>query len=349
MKSKFDRDLLEGLEPYSSEVSISDGNLTRLHANELPWKNDAVIWALHDSLLSMPLNRYPEVTNSEIRNKIAEYIGFEKENVLVGNGSDEILDTIGKAFISPLDKVLIPSPTFSLYSSVTRVYSGVPIILSLNSDYTLPVEKIITEAKNAKIAIICSPNNPTGIAYPDEEIRPILDTGMLVILDEAYSEFSGHSGLGLLNEYDNLIIMKTFSKAFGLAGFRTGYCVASETLIESMSKVMLPYNLNLISMKVVEMAIQHEDFMKDAVKKIKENRKYLYGAMKEIKGIKPIQSNANFILFEAENPRVIYEGLLKRNILIRYFEGKNYLRVSVGTYEECVKFISNLREILNVC
>lgn len=349
MKSKFDRDLLDNLEPYSSEVSISDNNLTRLHANELPWKNDAVVWALHDNLLKMPLNRYPEVSNSDIRKKIAEYIGFEKENVLVGNGSDEIIDTIGKAFISPLDKVLIPSPTFSLYSSIARVYSGIPIILPLNNDYALPVEKIISEAKNAKMAVICSPNNPTGVSYPDEEIKAILDTEILVILDEAYSEFSGHSGLGLLNEYDNLIVMKTFSKAFGLAGFRTGYCAGSEILIESMSKVILPYNLNLISMKVVEMAIQHEDFMKDAVKKIKENRKYLYGAMQEIKGINPVQSSANFILFEAENPKLIYEELLKKGILIRYFEGKNYLRVSVGTYEECVKFISSLREILNVC
>ena len=349
MKSKFDRDLLDNLEPYSSEVSLSDGNLLRLHANEIPWNNEAVILALHDKLLSMPFNRYPEVTNFGIRKRIADYIGFEKENVLVGNGSDEIIDTIGKAFISPLDKVLIPSPTFSLYSSIARIYSGLPILIPLNPDYTLPVQKIISESKSSKIAIICSPNNPTGVLYSDEDIKTILDTGILVILDEAYAEFSGHSGLHLLNNYDNLIVMKTFSKAFGLAGFRTGYCVASETLIESMSKVILPYNLNLISLKVVELAIQHEDFMSDVVKKIKENKKYLYGALKEIEGITPIPSSTNFILFEVQNAKNIYEELLKRGILIRYFEGKNYLRVSVGTYEECVKFISELREILNVC
>ena len=349
MKSKFDRDLLDNLDPYSSEISMSDGNLIRLNANELPWKNEAVVWALHDKLLSLPLNRYPEVTNSEIRKNIAEYIGFEKENVLVGNGSDEIIDTICKAFISPLDKVLIPTPTFSMYSTITKVYSGLPIIIPLNSDFTLPIEKIISESKTAKMAFICSPNNPTGISYPEEEIKAILDTGMLVILDEAYADFSGHSGLNLLNNYDNLIVMKTFSKAFGLAGFRTGHCVASETLVESMSKVMLPYNINIISIKAIELAILHEDFMVEAVKKIKENRKYMYGAMEEIKGIKPFPSSANFILFEAENSRTIYEELLKRGILIRYFEGKNYLRVSVGTYEECVKFISSLREILNVC
>jgi len=349
MKSKFDRDLLDNLEPYSSEVSLSDGNLLRLHANEIPWKNEAVILALHDKLLSMPFNRYPEVTNFGIRKRIADYIGFEKENVLVGNGSDEIIDTIGKAFISPLDKVLIPSPTFSLYSSIARIYSGLPILIPLNPDYTLPVDKIISESKSSKITIICSPNNPTGVLYPDEDIKTILDTGILVILDEAYAEFSGHSGLHLLNNYDNLIVMKTFSKAFGLAGFRTGYCVASETLIESMSKVILPYNLNLISLKVVELAIQHEDFMSGVVKKIKENKKYLYGALKEIEGITPIPSSTNFILFEVQNAKKIYEDLLKRGILIRYFEGKNYLRVSVGTYEECVKFISELREILNVC
>ncbi len=349
MKSKFDRDLLDNLEPYSSEVSLSDGNLLRLHANEIPWNNEAVILALHDKLLSMPFNRYPEVTNFGIRKRIADYIGFEKENVLVGNGSDEIIDTIGKAFISPLDKVLIPSPTFSLYSSIARIYSGLPILIPLNPDYTLPVDKIISESKSSKITIICSPNNPTGVLYPDEDIKTILDTGILVILDEAYAEFSGHSGLHLLNNYDNLIVMKTFSKAFGLAGFRTGYCVASETLIESMSKVILPYNLNLISLKVVELAIQHEDFMSGVVKKIKENKKYLYGALKEIEGITPIPSSTNFILFEVQNAKKIYEELLKRGILIRYFEGKNYLRVSVGTYEECVKFISELREILNVC
>ena len=349
MKSKFDRDLLDNLEPYSSEVSLSDGNLLRLHANEIPWKNEAVILALYDKLLSMPFNRYPEVTNFGIRKRIADYIGFEKENVLVGNGSDEIIDTIGKAFISPLDKVLIPSPTFSLYSSIARIYSGLPILIPLNPDYTLPVDKIISESKSSKITIICSPNNPTGVLYPDEDIKTILDTGILVILDEAYAEFSGHSGLHLLNNYDNLIVMKTFSKAFGLAGFRTGYCVASETLIESMSKVILPYNLNLISLKVVELAIQHEDFMSGVVKKIKENKKYLYGALKEIEGITPIPSSTNFILFEVQNAKKIYEELLKRGILIRYFEGKNYLRVSVGTYEECVKFISDLREILNVC
>lgn len=349
MKSKFDRDLLDTLEPYSSEVSVSDTNVIRLHANELPWKNEALLWTLHEKILEMPINRYPEVTNSYIRGRIADYIGFEKENILVGNGSDEILDTIGKAFISPLDKVLIPSPTFSLYSTVTRIYSGLPMMLPLNLDYSLPLDSILSESKNAKMIIICSPNNPTGVQYPDEEIKTVLDTGVLVILDEAYSEFSGHSGLHLLNHYDNLIVMKTFSKAFGLAGFRTGYCVASETLIESMSKVILPYNMNLISMRVIDLAIKHEEFMKDSVRKIKENRKYLYGSMQEIKGINPIPSSANFILFEAENPRMIYQELLKKGILVRYFEGKKYLRVTIGTYEECVKFINNLREILDVC
>jgi len=349
MKSKFDRDILSNLESYSSEVSVSGEDLIRLHANELPWKNEAVILALKESLPSMHINRYPEVTNSEIRQKIANYIGFETKNVLIGNGSDEIIDTIGKAFISPLDKVIIPYPTFSLYSTITKIYSGLPIMLPLNKDYAPPIKKIISEAKNAKIAIICSPNNPTGIAYTDEELKSILDTGILVILDEAYAEFNGHSGLELLNDYNNLIVMKTFSKAFGLAGFRTGYCVSSEILIDSMSKVMLPYNLNLASMKIAEYAIQHKDFMINSVKKIKENRKYLFGALKELDGVNPIQSSANFILFETENSKIIYEELLNRKILIRYFEGKNYLRVTVGTYEECVKFISSLKEILNAC
>lgn len=349
MKSKFDRDILGTLSPYSSEISISGDNLIRLHANELPWKNESVVTALNDYVPMIPSNRYPEVTNSEIREKIANYIGFKKENVLVGNGSDEIIDTIGKAFISPLDKILIPSPTFSLYSAISKVYSGVPIIVPLNKDFSLPVEKIVSEAKNSKIVMICNPNNPTGVLYPDDEIKSILDTGILVVLDEAYSEFSGHSSLNLLNHYDNLIVMKTFSKAFGLAGFRTGYCVASETLINSMSKVILPYNLNLISIKVVELAIEYNGFMKESVNKIKENRKYLYGAMQHLNGINPLPSSANFILFEAENPKEIYMSLLEKGILIRYFEGKNYLRTSVGTYEECVRLIDALREISNVC
>ncbi|KYC54241.1 MAG: Aspartate aminotransferase [Candidatus Methanofastidiosum methylothiophilum] len=349
MKSKFDRDLLDTLEPYSSEVSVSDTNIIRLHANELPWKNEAILWTLHENILEMPINRYPEVTNSYIRGRIADYLGFEKENVLVGNGSDEIIDTIGKAFISTLDKVLIPAPTFSLYSVITRIYSGLPIVLPLNLDYTLPLENILSESKNAKMIIICSPNNPTGVQYSEKEIKEILDTGILVILDEAYSEFSDQSGLHLLDHYDNLIVMKTFSKAFGLAGFRTGYCVSSETLVESMSKVILPYNMNTISMSVIDLAIKHEDFMKVSVRKIKENRKYLYGSMQEIKGINPIPSSANFILFEAEDPKMIYQELLKRGILIRYFEGKKYLRVTVGSYEECVKFITNLREIFDGC
>jgi len=348
MKSKFDREILDQLLPYASEVSISDGDLVRLHANELPWRNEAVMWSLRDSILDIPSNRYPEVTNSELRSKIAEYIGYKNENVLVGNGSDEIIDTIGKAFIEPLDKVLIPSPTFSLYSAITRVYSGVPIIIPLTSEYMLHMEKLLSEAKNAKIAIICSPNNPTGVLYPEDEIKALLDTGILVVLDEAYGEFSGYTGLPLINEYDNLIVMKTFSKAFGLAGFRTGYCVGSKTVIESMSKVILPYNLNMISTKTIEFAIDHADFMNEAVKRIIENRGYLFREMEKIKEVKLVPSKTNFILFEVENPRKIYEELIKRGILIRYFEGKKYLRVSVGTYENCIKFISDLKEILNV-
>ncbi len=224
-----------------------------------------------------------------------------------------------------------------------------PLLVSLNKDFSLPVEKIVSEAKNSKIVMICNPNNPTGVLYPEDEIKAILDTGVLVVLDEAYSEFSGHSNLNLLNHYDNLIVMKTLSKAFGLAGFRTGYCVASETLINSMSKVILPYNLNLISMKIMELAIENNNFMKDSVNKIKENRKYLYGAMQQLNGIDPLASSANFILFETENPKKIYESLLKKGILIRYFEGKNYLRTTVGTYEECVRLIDALKEIINVC
>jgi len=250
--------------------------------------------------------------------------------------------------------VLISEPTFALYRQVTTVLGGHVQSVPLRSDLQYDVAALLRciEETQPQVTIICSPNNPTGCTISDADLRTILEaTRGLVVIDEAYHEFAGHSAVPLLNDYENLVVLRTFSKAMALAALRLGYLLAAPSLVTEIRKAVLPYNLNAFSQTAAEVALEmYESELRPLVKRIVTERERLLGQISEIDGLEPVQSEANFMVVRsALPPQRVFTELIERDILIRdvshYPMLHDYFRFSVGTPEENNLLLQSLREI----
>ncbi|HCU3027500.1 TPA: histidinol-phosphate transaminase, partial [Clostridioides difficile] len=283
---------------------------------------------------------------------IIDYInisGVNKKNLLVGNGSSEIIDLIIHTFVDKDEVILSFSPSFSMYSIYSQINGSKFIGVESDENLVINIDNVIEKVKenNPKIVIVCNPNNPTGTILKREEIIKLLDsTNSLVVLDEAYMDFGEESMLSDVFKYDNLIVLRTLSKAFGLAGIRTGYMLSNSSLINSVEKVRPPYNLNSLSDFIATRALRNKDVVKAYIKEVKEEREVLYEEMIGM-GIKAYKSQANFILFYSEIEN-LSQKLIDRGVLIRKFGGKleNYYRVTIGDKEENSMFVGAIRDIL---
>ncbi|HGT1593644.1 TPA: histidinol-phosphate transaminase, partial [Clostridioides difficile] len=272
-----------------------------------------------------------------------------KKNLLVGNGSSEIIDLIIHTFVDKDEVILSFSPSFSMYSIYSQINGSKFIGVESDENLVINIDNVIEKVKenNPKIVIVCNPNNPTGTILKREEIIKLLDsTNSLVVLDEAYMDFGEESMLSDVFKYDNLIVLRTLSKAFGLAGIRTGYMLSNSSLINSVEKVRPPYNLNSLSDFIATRALRNKDVVKAYIKEVKEEREVLYEEMIGM-GIKAYKSQANFILFYSEIEN-LSQKLIDRGVLIRKFGGKleNYYRVTIGDKEENSMFVGAIRDIL---
>ncbi|HBY3341319.1 TPA: histidinol-phosphate transaminase, partial [Clostridioides difficile] len=275
--------------------------------------------------------------------------GVNKKNLLVGNGSSEIIDLIIHTFVDKDEVILSFSPSFSMYSIYSQINGSKFIGVESDENLVINIDNVIEKVKenNPKIVIVCNPNNPTGTILKREEIIKLLDsTNSLVVLDEAYMDFGEESMLSDVFKYDNLIVLRTLSKAFGLAGIRTGYMLSNSSLINSVEKVRPPYNLNSLSDFIATRALRNKDVVKAYIKEVKEEREVLYKEMIGM-GIKAYKSQANFILFYSEIEN-LSQKLIDRGVLIRKFGGKleNYYRVTIGDKEENSMFVGAIRDIL---
>ncbi|MDL0248877.1 histidinol-phosphate transaminase, partial [Clostridioides difficile] len=275
--------------------------------------------------------------------------GVNKKNLLVGNGSSEIIDLIIHTFVDKDEVILSFSPSFSMYSIYSQINGSKFIGVESDENLVINIDNVIEKVKenNPKIVIVCNPNNPTGTILKREEIIKLLDsTNSLVVLDEAYMDFGEESMLSDVFKYDNLIVLRTLSKAFGLAGIRTGYMLSNSSLINSVEKVRPPYNLNSLSDFIATRALRNKDVVKAYIKEVKEEREVLYEEMIGM-GIKAYKSQANFILFYSEIEN-LSQKLIDRGVLIRKFGGKleNYYRVTIGDKEENSMFVGAIRDIL---
>lgn len=295
------------------------------------------------------LNLYPDDNYTQLKEAIVNYIGCKIENISVGNGSSELLDLCVKTFVDTNELILSLDPTFSMYSIYAKIVNSRYIGAGEGNDFIINVDDVIKSIKenDPKLTIICNPNNPTGtIIKRDDVLRIVKSTDNVVIVDEAYMEFSNESVVDEIENYDNLIVVKTMSKAFSMAGIRTGYLIANEELVKTIEKVRPPYNLNSISALLATKALKQKDKMLSYVENLKVEREKIYEKLIDM-GVKAYKSGANFVFFSSKVDNLA-EKLIDNDVLIRKFGGKldNYYRVTVGSPKENEAFLDAMKKIV---
>ena len=337
------RDNIKALKPYSSardEYKDASSNMVFLDANENPYNNG--------------VNRYPDPQQSSLKNVLAQQKGVSKDNILLGNGSDEVLDLIFRAFCEPnRDNVITLPPTYGMYEVLANVNAVEVIKINLTDSFQPKVDDILDSSNQfTKILFLCSPNNPSGNSFNVKEVEKLLiNFKGIVVIDEAYIDFSEQqSWLKRLEEFPNLIITQTLSKAYGMAGIRLGICYASKEIILVLNKIKPPYNVNeLTQQKALERLSKPEDVLKE-IQNILQQRKWLVENLKNIAFVEIIYpSDANFVLVKVDNAAKRYDELIQKGIVVRNRTNQagceNCLRFTVGTTSENEKLIETLKTV----
>ena len=330
---------LETLKPYSAEENrwpIS------LDANESPVDMPPAIKAkVIEKLAALPFNRYPEISAQSLKTTIAAGFGLTAANVLIGNGSSEILEALCYAFGGEGRSIVYPSPSFSMYGIYAKLADSQPVPVALNDDYTLDADKLLAAAKTAAASVIllCNPNNPTGTVLPPEQIEyMVANTRSLVVVDEAYHEFYGKTSVNLLGKYPNVAIARTFSKAYGLAAARVGYLLAGEEIAQTIGKILLPYGVNALTLATAELVYTMRQEFAASLDVNKQERERMTKAFGAINGVKVYPSQTNFLLVKSDNAAAMVAKLNARNIGVRDFSTVpgliNCIRIGVGTPAE---------------
>jgi histidinol-phosphate aminotransferase len=350
MKKKFNinnliRANIKALKPYSSaRDEYKDANVSEmifLDANENPFDNG--------------VNRYPDPNQNNVKQLLSEIKGIDTRNLLLGNGSDEVLDLIFRAFCEPhKDNIITLPPTYGMYSVLANVNAVENKKVLLNKDFQPQVKQIIGAVdKNSKILFLCSPNNPTGNSFSEAVIKELLlKFKGLVVLDEAYIEFSAkESWLKNLDKYPNLVIIQTLSKAYGLAGIRLGACYASREIIAVLNTIKPPYNVNELTQQRAIKRLQEMDVIQNEVAQLVSERKRLHQELEccvcYIEKVYP--SDGNFLLIKVDDATKRYNQLLKAGVVVRNRTTEalceNCLRISVGICEENQILLNALKSI----
>jgi histidinol-phosphate aminotransferase len=308
----------------------------------------------YGSVIGNGLERYPSSSQEEVKKAIAKYRKLKKENVFLGNGSDEIIDLLIRCFCEPTkDEILICEPTFGMYKIYAQLNNVKVNTVPLNKvDFTFDVKLILKSiSKNTKILFICSPNNPTGTSISAEEIK-LLSKGFngLIVIDEAYIDFSDKkSALSLLKSISNLLVLQTFSKGWGLAGLRVGAAYASAEITSVLNKVRPPFNLSSLSQQLVESAIDASDDLESLLSKVKEQKKIASNRFTKFPFVKQVfPSDGNFFLMQVDDAEKLSAFLLKNKILISnrssLLNCENCVRISIGTKAEMNKLYKVLKK-----
>ncbi len=295
------------------------------------------------------LNVYPDDSYIDLKKAICNYVGCKTSNICVGNGSSELLDLCIKTFVDRDELILSLDPSFAMYCIYAKIFDTKYIGATSDDDFVINTDKVIDliKEKDPKVTIICNPNNPTGsMIKKDDVIRIIKSTDNIVIVDEAYMEFGDESVVEEIENYKNLIVVKTLSKAFSMAGIRTGYLIACEELVNTVEKVRPPYNLNSISAFLATKALEKKDKMIAYVKGIKKEREKVYKSLIDM-NIKVFPSGANFLFFHS-NIKNLEDKLIREDVLIRKFGGKldNHYRVTIGSVDENNEFIKAMKKFV---
>ncbi|WP_422859843.1 histidinol-phosphate transaminase [Flagellimonas sp. S174] len=339
----FVRESVKGLKPYSSarDEYVSDGTeMIFLDANENPYENG--------------VNRYPDPQQRTLKTVLANQKNVSEQNILLGNGSDEVLDLLFRAFCEPgVDNVVTLPPTYGMY----KVLSGINAVenkeVLLTQDFEPEVDKILeTVDWKTKMVFLCTPNNPTGNSFSSAKIEAILNGfNGLVVIDEAYIDFSEQeSWLSRLLDFPNLVVTQTLSKAYGMAGIRLGICYASNQIIQILNKIKPPYNVNELTQQKALSRVNDNDAVTSEVDKILKEREVLIQELQRLEFVEKVYpTDANFVLAKVDDAEKRYQQLLDLNVVVRNRSSQplcnNTLRFTVGTPDENKKLIEVLTKI----
>ncbi|MBB4069396.1 histidinol-phosphate transaminase [Salinibacter ruber] len=333
-------------------VDMPEGIDVKLNQNESPFDLPAGLkQELLDAHAQVEMNRYPSEQPEALRHALAEYDGVDPDQILVGNGSNEITYTFGLAFLDPGDPVVLPRPMFSLYEKVMRLQEADLTIVPPQDDFGFDADALATAAAetDAVLTILTTPNNPTGLAMTLDELEQVVTASSgFVVIDEAYVEFNPEgTAIDLLEQHPNVLILRTLSKGFGLAGARLGYLLAHPAVVTELMKARLPFMVDRFAEQTALAVLRRPDLIEDRVSRIEASTTTLTEALQAMEGVEVVPSQANFVVFTTPLPAdTLQDRLADRGVLVRnmggYPELEGYLRVSAGTEEENNAFLDAL-------
>jgi histidinol-phosphate aminotransferase len=342
------RDNIEALKGYEPGFQPKQRDIVKLNTNENPFPPSPEVMKALARIDAEKLRRYPDPMGDEFRRAAAEVHGLAPENIMCSNGGDDLLTIAFRAFCDDGRAVAYPVPTYSLYPVLAKLQNCPAIEIPFDGEFNLPVKLTKT---NAALTVVCNPNAPSGSFISVGELASLADelSGALLI-DEAYVDFSEDNCLALVKDFGNVLILRSLSKGYGLAGLRFGYAIAQPELIAGLMKIKDSYNVDAVAIALASAAIKDREYFNKTTDQVKKARDWLTARLRDLKFDVPV-SHSNFVLAESKDRpgSEIYEKLVQRNIYVRYFQLpglENKLRITVGTNEQNEKLISALKDIV---
>ncbi len=336
-------------ETLDGKISVPVENIIKLDANENPYGCSPRVQKALAKFNQYHI--YPDDGQERLRKMLAGYAGVDASRIVAGGGSNTLIDLLERLFVDKGDEVINCTPTFGIYSFSTKICGGKLVEIPRKADFSIDVAGIKAAiTPRTKIIFIANPNNPSGTITSPNDIESLLTTRVPLVLDEAYYEFSRETAVPLLDKYDNLIILRTFSKWAGLAGLRVGYGLFPKAVADFLLRIKMPYNVNVAALVAVEESLKDKDYLMASVDKIIEERSRLFSALEKIQWLKVYPSRANYILCRVlkGEAKDLYNKLQAKGILVRYFDQapiKDCVRISVGKPEHTDALIKVLKQI----
>ena len=340
---------IEPTKVLSQRAELPSNKIIKLDGNENPYGCSPKVY---QALADYPYyHNYPDPEQTELRTALEKYTGLGRQHIVCGMGSDELIDLILRLFVEPGDEVINCPPTFGMYPFSTYICGGRVVDVPRTEAFTLDMAGVEKALSNrTKVVFVASPNNPTGDTTAEKEIMELVGTGKIIVVDEAYFEFSNLTMANLVPNHPNLLVLRTFSKWAGLAGLRIGYGIFPVEIAGYLMKIKPPYNANSAAQTAVLASLSDIEYLRANVARIVTERERLFGKLKELNWTKPHPSSGNFILCSLPKGKAkeIWQQLRRKGIFVRYFDTyglKNCLRISVGKPEDTDALVKALEEV----
>lgn len=342
-------DAVDPPELIAQRAGIPLDKIIKLNGNENPYGGSPKV---AEAVANAPVHIYPDPLQRRVRDALSDYTGAPADSIIAGAGSDELIDLLFRLFVNPGDKVMDFDPTFGMYNFFTRISNGSVDLVPRDEIFDVDVSAAKAAIDDrTKIIFLASPNNPTGNLATEEQVRELLATGLIVVVDEAYHEFCNETVADMVDDHENLVVLRTMSKWAGLAGLRIGYGIMNPELAQHMIDIKQPYNISVAAEAALLASLDDAPALLDNVAKIVDERERMMRLLDEIPGVTPWPSAGNFVLcqFEPRRASEVFEALARRGIVVRKFGTERLqdcFRVAVGTPDQTDAFIAALKEVI---